>query len=214
VDGFQTQRHLDTILIQCIARVGPINRIYICNNPRFADASINNSTLAHIELVDHSKHDDLRLMLNNYYFHGLKWSVSLAFHLFHGFDTGYRPKAHQCATCSRFSQDLYDHESIKSRIKQIQSSESSSGSNSESDSLYHPFKVTNYNQTTTVVDDLIDLRAPTPTNIIIGPLRNVLIADEMEINQQTADKDNQWADITNKDDQEQSHVELANDQDE
>jgi len=224
VDGFQTQRHLDTILIQCITRVGPINRIYICNNPRFADASINNSTLAHIELVDHSKHDNLRFMLNDYYFHGLKWSVTLAFHLFHGFDTGYRPMAHQCATCSRLSQDLYDHihqqrEQTRSVIKQIQPREYTSRSNSESDSLYHPIKVTSCNQTTTVVDDLIDLRATTPTNIIIGPLRSVIIADDIEINQQTAapeqsdDGDNQWVDITSEDDQEQLHVELEDDQD-
>jgi hypothetical protein len=38
-------------------------------------------------------------------FHGLQWSDSLAFLLFHGFDTDYRPMTHQCATCSRFSQD-------------------------------------------------------------------------------------------------------------
>jgi hypothetical protein len=109
VDGLQTQRHLDTILIQCTARLGPINRIFICNNPRFTDASIKNSLLAHIELVDNSKHDELRLMLTDIVFHGLQWSVSLAFHLFHGFDTDYRQMTHQCATCPRFSQDLYDH---------------------------------------------------------------------------------------------------------
>jgi hypothetical protein len=79
--------------------------------------------------------------------------------------------------------------------------------------------VTSCNQTTTVVDDLIDLRATTPINIIIGPLRSVIIADDIEINQQTAtpkqsdDGDNQWVDITSEDDQEQLHVELEDDQD-
>ncbi len=109
VDGFQTQRHLDTILIQSIARVGPINRILICNNPRFADAIDNESTLAVIELVNHNNHEELRSMLSGYYFHGLKWTVSLAFHLFHGLDTNYRPLAHPCTTCSRLGLDLYDH---------------------------------------------------------------------------------------------------------
>ena len=224
VDGFQTQRHLDTILIQCIARVGPINRIYICNNPRFADAIDNESTLAHIELVNHNNHEELRSILSGYYFHGLKWAVSLAFHLFHGLDTNYRPLAHPCTTCSRFSHDLYDHthlqrEQTRSVNKQIQPREYTSRSNSESDSSYHPIMVTSCNQTTTVVDDLIDLRATTPINIIIGPLRSVIIADDIEINQQTAtpkqsdDGDNQWVDITSEDDQEQLHVELEDDQD-
>jgi hypothetical protein len=90
VDGLQTQRHLDTISIQCIARLGAINRIHICNNPCFTDASIKNSLLAHIDLVDNSKHDELQLMLTDIVFHVLQWSVSLAFHLFHGFDTDYR----------------------------------------------------------------------------------------------------------------------------
>jgi hypothetical protein len=235
-------------LIQCIARVGPINRIYICNNPRFADAINNGSTLAHIELVDHNNHEELRSMLSGYYFHGLQWTVSLTFHLFHGLDTNYRPLAHPCSTCSRFSHDLYDHthlqrEQTRSINKQIQPRESTSRSNSESDSLYHPIKVTSYNQTTTVVDDLIDLRAPTPINIIISPLRSVIIADDIEINQQTTpplrmikidpedshvtiindqkqptpihseDGDNQWVDITSEDDQDQLHEELEDDQD-
>ena len=50
IDGYDTQRHLDTILIQCIPRVGPINRIYVCNNLRFSQAQHNNSELAHIDL--------------------------------------------------------------------------------------------------------------------------------------------------------------------
>ena len=144
--------------------------------------------------------------------------------MFHGLDTNYRPLAHPCSTCSLFSQDLHDHihqqrEQTRSVIKQIQPREYTSRSKSESDSLYHPIKVTSCNQTTIVVDDLIDLRAPTPTNIIIGPLRSVIIADDIEINQQTAapeqsdDGDNQWVDITSEDDQEQLHVELEDDQD-
>ncbi len=55
----------------------------------------------------------------------------------------------------------------------------------ESDSLYKSIKPTIYNQSSTIVDDLIDLRAPTPANIIIDPHRSVIIADDIEINQQT-----------------------------
>jgi hypothetical protein len=60
-----------------------------------------------------------------------------------------------------------------------------SSSSSESDSSYKPIKPTIYNQSSTIVDDLIDLSTPTPANIIIHPLRSVIIADDIEINQQT-----------------------------
>jgi hypothetical protein len=74
-------------------------------------------------------------MLKNYYFHGLQWTVSFTFHLFHGLDANYRPLAHPCSTCSLFSQDLHDHihqqrEQTRSVIKQIQPRESTSRSNS------------------------------------------------------------------------------------
>ena len=51
IDRYDTQRHFDTILIQCIPRVGPKR----------------NTTTAHIELVDHNKHYVLKSMLSGYY---------------------------------------------------------------------------------------------------------------------------------------------------
>ena len=193
IDGYDTQRHLDTILIQCIPRVGPINRIYVCNNPRFAQAQHNRSTLAHVELVDHNKHEELRSMLSGYYFHDLQWTVSLAFHLFHGLDTLYRPLAHSCTACSRFSQDLYDFEHRRAytdneRIPptpayHFQIPSKIQNSSSESDDQYESIKVPQpiTPPTIKVVDDLIDLRAATPISALNG-----MINIEIEIFQQTA----------------------------
>jgi hypothetical protein len=60
-----------------------------------------------------------------------------------------------------------------------------SSSSSESDSSYKPINPTIYNQSSTIVDDLIDLSTRTPSNISIDPFRSVIIADDIEINQQT-----------------------------
>jgi hypothetical protein len=60
-----------------------------------------------------------------------------------------------------------------------------SSSSSGSDSSYKPIKPTIYNQSSTNVDDLIDLSTRTPANIIIDPFRSVIIANDIEINQQT-----------------------------
>ena len=189
VNGFQTQRHLDTILIQCVAQVGPINRVYICNNPRFTDARINDSTMAHIELVNHDNHERLRSMLTNYYFHGLQWSISLTYHLFHGLDIDYRPLSHPCSTCAQFSHDFYNHINqqplqTRSMSNRIQPSITRSTSSSDSDTVYQPVRRKSYYPVNTIVDDLINLTASTPANNN-EPLQSVIITCVSEIDQQT-----------------------------
>jgi hypothetical protein len=158
VNGFQTQRHLDTILIQCVAQVGSFNRVYICHNPRFADALINDSAMAHIELVNHDNHEKLRSMLTNYYFHGLQWSISLTYHLFHGLDISYRPFAHPCSTCSQFSNDFYKHikqhsQQTRSMPNRIQPKRPSSTSRSDSDTVFQTVERKCDHQANTIVDD-------------------------------------------------------------
>ena len=110
VNGFDTQRHLDTILIQCISRVGPINRVFIFNNPKFPDAERNNSTMAIIELLDKRKHPVLCDMIDCYRFHKQQWAATIHRHVFHGLDTEYRPKAIKCEECANYSKCLYDRE--------------------------------------------------------------------------------------------------------
>ena len=72
VDGFDTQRHFDQILIQIIPQEWAIRRWFISNNPRFPGSAETNSTIAHIELYDHHNHGLLAEMLNGYSFHGNK----------------------------------------------------------------------------------------------------------------------------------------------
>ena len=110
VNGRDTQRHLDQILLQTINRVGPINRVFINNNPRFNGAKETKSTLAHVELVDHNNHKQLANMLNGYLFHGNHLDCSAGRHVFHGMDFDYRLRGIDCTQCTRFGEDLYRYE--------------------------------------------------------------------------------------------------------
>ena len=110
VNGKETQRHLDQILMQVVSRVGPINRLFINNNPRFYGAYETTSTIAHIELMDHNNHPELARMLDGHKFHGNFLKVSAGKHVFHGLDFGYRLRGINCIQCTQFSENLYNYE--------------------------------------------------------------------------------------------------------
>ena len=70
--------------MQVVSRVGPINRLFINNNPRFYGAYETTSTIAHIELMDHNNHPELARMLDGHKFHGNFLKCSAGKHVFHG----------------------------------------------------------------------------------------------------------------------------------
>ena len=136
VDGFDTQRHFDQILIQTIPQVEAIRRWFISNNPRFPGSAETNSTIAHIELYDHNNHGLLADMLNGYSFHGNKLKSGPGRQTFHGMDTCYRFRGISCVLCSRFGESLYTNTGARaSTVKSIASNYKADDEESDCDSF-------------------------------------------------------------------------------